>query len=105
MFFHDSATTYPQRYGEMIIELSIFVIVVIFQGILLVKLYKRIPVPEGYLPICANCKKNRNAEEQREKDEQYITENSLARFSHGSCPERAHKLYHDLYPDIIRKDK
>ena len=95
--FHDAPTLYSQRSGEIIIELSIFFIVMLFEAVLLKNLYKRIRLLEGFLPICANCKKIRNTEDQWEQIEKYITKHSLAQFSHGICPDCARQLYPDLY--------
>jgi len=97
--FHDAPTLYSQRTGEIIIELSIFFIVMVFEAALLKNLYKRIRLLEGFIPICANCKKIKNTEDHWEQIEQYITKHSLARFSHGICPDCARKLYPDLYID------
>jgi hypothetical protein len=95
--FNDTPTSYSQRIGEMIIELSVFSMVAATQLLLFRKLYKRIRVLEGFIPICANCKKIRNKEDQWEQMEKYITQHSLARFSHGICPDCARLLYPDLY--------
>ena len=103
--FHDAPTLYSQRTGEIIIELSIFFIVMVFEAALLKDLYKRIRLLEGFLPICANCKKIKNTEDQWVQIEQYITKHSLAQFSHGICPDCARKLYPDLYDDNIKNSK
>jgi hypothetical protein len=95
--FHDAPTLYSQRTGEIIIELSIFFIVMVFEAVLLKNLYKRIRLLEGFIPICANCKKIKNTEDQWEQIEQYISKHSLAQFSHGICPDCARLLYPDLY--------
>lgn len=97
--FHDAPTLYSQRSGEIIIELSIFFIVMAFEAALLKNLYKRIRLLEGFIPICANCKKIKNTEDHWEQIEQYITKHSLAQFSHGICPDCARKLYPELYKD------
>jgi hypothetical protein len=97
--FHDAPTLYSQRTGEIIIELSIFFIVMAFEAALLKNLYKRIRLLEGFIPICANCKKIKNTEDQWEQIEQYISKHSLAQFSHGICPDCARLLYPDLYKD------
>ena len=97
--FHDAPTLYSQRSGEIIIELSIFSIVMIFEIALLKNLYKRIRLLEGFIPICANCKKIKNTDDQWEQIEQYITKHSLAQFSHGICPDCTRKLYPELYKD------
>jgi hypothetical protein len=95
--FNDEPTSYSQRFGEIIIELFIFFIVTTIQILLFKKLYKRIRVLEGFIPICANCKKIRNTEDQWEQMEKYISQHSMARFSHGICPDCARQLYPDLY--------
>ena len=97
--FNDAPTSYSQRVGEIIIELSIFFVVMAIQIRLFMKLYNRIRILEGFLPICANCKKIRNAEDQWEEMEKYITKHSLAQFSHSICPSCARQLYPDLYID------
>lgn len=51
----------------------------------------------GLLPICASCKKIRNDGGYWQQIEQYLNEHSEATFSHGLCPECAHRLYPDLY--------
>jgi hypothetical protein len=95
--FNDAPTLYSQRYGEIIIELAIFFIVVTIQILLFIKLYKRIRVLEGFIPICARCKKVRNTEDQWEQMEKYITQHSLAKFSHSICPDCTKQLYPDFY--------
>jgi hypothetical protein len=99
--FHDAPTLYSQRSGEIMIELSIFFIVMVIQIMMLKNLYKRIRLLEGFIPICASCKKIKNTEDQWEQIEQYITQHSLAQFSHSICPDCARKLYPDLYDDKI----
>ena len=95
--FNDAPTSYSQRSGEITIELSIFFTIMVIQIALFNKLYKRIRVLEGFIPICASCKKIRNAEDQWEQLEKYITQHSLAQFSHSICPDCARQLYPDLY--------
>jgi hypothetical protein len=96
--FGDKPTSFGQRTGEIIIEVVIFVTVIIIEGLLFKKLYSRIRILEGLLPICASCKKVRY-EEQWEQVENYIAEHSLAKFSHSICPDCARKLYPDIYLD------
>ena len=100
--FNDAPTSYSQRFGEIIIELFIFFIVATIQILLFKKLYKRIRVLEGFIPICANCKKIRNTEDQWEQMEKYISQHSMARFSHGICPDCAKELYPNLHIDKIK---
>jgi len=42
---------------------------------------------EGLLPICAYCKRIRDASEKWESIERYVEARSEAQFSHGYCPE------------------
>ena len=103
--FNDAPTSYSQRVGEIIIELSIFLIVMIIQIRLFRELYKRIRILEGFIPICASCKKIRNAGDQWEEMEKYITKHSLAQFSHSICPSCARRLYPDFFIDNMRRTK
>jgi hypothetical protein len=92
----DSPTSWPQRTGEICIEVIISLSVVSLETYFFRKLLRRIKILEGFLPICANCKKIRK-QDQWVQIEQYIGENSLARFSHSLCPECVQKLYPDLF--------
>jgi len=51
----------------------------------------------GLLPICASCKKIRDKRGEWGPIEEYIQEHSHASFSHGICPECAHRLYPEIY--------
>ncbi|WP_372680118.1 response regulator [Desulfosarcina sp.] len=51
----------------------------------------------GLLPICASCKKIRKDDSTWQAIEDYITSHSNADFTHGICPECAHRLYPELY--------
>jgi len=95
--FNDTPTLFPQRIGEIYIELLIFFIIVTVEMALFLKFYKQIRVLEGFISICANCKKIKNNQDRWEQMEKYITEHSLARFSHSLCPECIRKLYPDYY--------
>ncbi len=97
--FGDAPTSHSQRLGEIGIELSIFVIVMAIQIALFKLLYTRIRILEGLIPICANCKKIRNDEDQWEHLETYIAGHSHSEFTHGICPDCARELYPDFYRD------
>lgn len=92
----DQATTWGQRSGEISIELAIFTIVIALEIYLFKRLMQRIKILEGFLPICASCKRIRN-QDQWEQIEKYISEHSLALFSHSLCPDCQAKLYPELY--------
>lgn len=55
---------------------------------------------EGFLSICASCKKIRDNEGNWQQMEVYIRDRSEAEFSHGICPHCAAKLY----PEVFGKD-
>ena len=96
LFLGDSATSFQQRTGEVLIELAILTVIMIVEIILIKRLYQRIRILEGFLPICANCKKIRH-ENSWDQIEKYIADHSLAKFSHSICPECMKKLYPKYY--------
>jgi len=51
---------------------------------------------QGLLPICAWCKKIRDDEGLWTQIEQYVTENSEARFTHGLCPDCARRQFSEF---------
>ena len=51
---------------------------------------------QGFLPICANCKKIRDDAGYWNQIEGYIQDHSDAIFSHGICPDCAKALYPDI---------
>ena len=97
--FGDEPTSISQRSGEVIIEISIFAIVVLIEIVIMKKLFTRIKILEGFLPICAHCKKIREKNNWVQM-EAYITEHSLSKFSHSICPDCRKELYPDLYPEL-----
>ncbi len=58
---------------------------------------RRLKHLEGFLPICASCKKIRDNEGNWQQMEDYIRDRSEAEFSHGICPQCARKLYPELF--------
>ncbi len=69
------------------------------KNIELQKAITEVKILSGLLPICASCKKIRGDDGYWNQIEEYIRDHSEANFSHGICPECAHKLY----PDLINK--
>lgn len=53
----------------------------------------------GLLPICATCKKVRDDQGYWHQIENYISNNSTAEFTHGTCLECAKKAYPEMYED------
>ena len=91
----DEPTSINQRSGEVFVEICIFAIVVLIEILVMKKLLRRIKILEGFLPVCANCKKIRE-ENNWKQIEAYITEHSLAKFSHSICPDCRKELYSDI---------
>jgi hypothetical protein len=88
----DQPTSSGQRSGEILLEIFFFVAIIGIEFILIKNLLNRIKILEGFLPICANCKKIRH-EENWHQLESYISDHSLAKFSHTICPDCRKKLY------------
>ncbi len=63
------------------------------------KLLNKIRHLEGFLPICASCKKIRDNNGRWNQMESYIKDHSEAEFSHSICPECAKKLYPEFRED------
>jgi len=91
----DPAISVSQRTGEVFIEVSVFVFVMALEYVLFTKLLERMKVLEGLLPICGHCKKIR-IDDGWEQLETYITNNSLAEFSHSICPDCIKTHYPEL---------
>jgi ligand-binding sensor domain-containing protein len=60
-----------------------------------------IKILSGLLPICASCKKIRDDRQRWQPIESYISDHSLAEFSHGLCPECAQ----DIYTEVVEQAK
>ena len=50
----------------------------------------------GIIPICSHCKKIRDDTDSWQRLEEYISNHSEAKFSHGICPDCAEKHYPDV---------
>jgi hypothetical protein len=102
--FGDEPTKFPQRKGEVILELAIYFLVVFSSYYYFrKKLEKEIRILEGFIPICAHCKKIRQ-DIDWETLEDYISANSLAKFSHSICPDCI-KIHYPEYADKLLKKK
>jgi hypothetical protein len=94
--FGDQVTTWGQRCGEACIELIIFCTAIGSEVFLFARLAGRIKILEGFLHICSGCKKIQY-EDHWQQMESYISEHSLAQFSHTLCPECMKKMYPELF--------
>ncbi|MBI4772693.1 MAG: PAS domain S-box protein [Deltaproteobacteria bacterium] len=52
----------------------------------------------GFIPICANCKKIRDENENWIQIESFLKDRTSAEFSHSICPDCKRALYPELYP-------
>ena len=102
--FGDEPTKFPQRKSEVIFELFIYFIV-LFSSFYYFrkKLEKEIKILEGFIPICAKCKKIREDIDWKSLED-YISANSLAKFSHSICPDCIKILYPE-FADKLLKEK
>lgn len=57
---------------------------------------ERVRSLEGIIPICSYCKKVRNDQQYWLQVEQYISERTQAKFSHGICPECKSRVLAEL---------
>ncbi len=57
---------------------------------------KKVQQLEGIIPICMHCKKIRSDKDYWQQVEQFLSDHSQARFSHGICPECVKEHYGDL---------
>jgi CheY-like chemotaxis protein len=62
----------------------------------IVRLNERVRTLEGILPICAYCRRIRDENDGYESLEEYVSDRTPARFSHGICPDCARKHFPDL---------
>jgi hypothetical protein len=95
----DQATTWSQRSGEIFIELMIFCTTIGLEVFMFTRMARRIKILEGFLHICAGCKKIQH-QGRWQPMESYISEHSLAQFSHSMCPDCLKKYYPELYSSI-----
>lgn len=62
----------------------------------IVRLTERVRTLEGILPMCAYCRRIRDEKGAYSNLEEYVSDKTTARFSHGVCPECAKKHFPDL---------
>ena len=84
----------PINWMESIIESFFVLILGAFVVSMTIRHLRRIKYLEGFLPICAYCKKIR-IDGNWIPFEQYISDHSNATFTHGYCPECAEKHFNE----------
>jgi|HubBroStandDraft_1064217.scaffolds.fasta_scaffold00003_207 hypothetical protein len=67
-------------------------------GVLLEAALAQLKTLEGILPICAACKKIREEDGAWVGLDDYVSDHSAARFSHGMCPDCMTKFYPNYSP-------
>ncbi len=65
-------------------------------------LQQEVGVLEGMLPICSHCKRIRDAKNQWQPLESYISRHSDARFTHSICPECELKFFGHADPVVAQ---
>lgn len=60
------------------------------------RLTERVKTLEGILPMCAYCRRIRDEEGDYSNLEEYVSDKTPARFSHGVCPDCAKTHFADL---------
>ena len=88
----------PINWVEGIIETAGIIILSIIIIVISLRILRKIRYLEGFLPVCAFCKKIRVKNEWI-PIEVYLSEHSDAVFSHGFCPECMKKHYPEFSDD------
>lgn len=102
--FGDTPTTFPQRKGEVMSEFLTYFVVIFFSYYYFKhKIEREIRILEGFIPICANCKKIRQDIDWKTLEE-YISANSLAKFNHSICPDCIRMLYPEFADKLLKKN-
>jgi AmiR/NasT family two-component response regulator len=57
----------------------------------------------GLIPMCSCCRKVRDDRGYWQQVEQYISEHSDARVSHGMCPDCIRRMYPDIADEVLEK--
>jgi len=99
-----AAPATPVNLRECISETCAVALLGLFVVVLTVRLLRKIRVLEGFLPVCAACKKVR-VDDRWIEIESYITEHSEARFSHSVCPACAEELYGEQLAAMRRREQ
>jgi len=87
-----------RAWDEALLETSYVFIVAALSISISIFLFKRIQYLEGFISICANCKKVR-IDKKWVPIEQFVGQKSEATFSHGICPICSKELYGISYPE------
>ena len=86
----------PVNWTESVVEITVLSVVWLVIMFTTIRLLNKIRYLEGFLPVCASCKKIRDVNGSWSEMEVYIREHTDADFSHSICPECAERLYPEL---------
>ena len=87
----------PVNWSESLIESVVVAILGLITVYHTKKMFYRIKLLEGILPICTLCKKIRDEKGHWHQIESYIHHRSEAKFSHSLCPDCAKRFYPEFY--------
>jgi hypothetical protein len=87
----------PANFREALLESLLVLLLGTAVMILTHRLFTRVRILEGILPICASCKRIRTAGDTWKPIEDFLRASSEAEFSHSICPDCARTLYPELY--------
>jgi len=90
VLFGDPPT--PFRRSELVVELMLASTVVGVELAFLARLRRQLRILEGYIPICASCKKVRQFD-RWEPLEGYLHQHSMAELTHSICEDCEKRLY------------
>ncbi len=99
MFLNGPAPTVsfkPIDIYETVFQTAVIVMVATAIVFITARVVGRIKYLEGFMLVCASCKKVK-VDENWVQIEKVLSDNSGLRFSHGICPACAAALYPDMY--------
>jgi len=97
---------YSKNYQELLRQFKELIethLRLLHTALLLQEALGQVKTLQGFLPICAHCKKIRDDQGYWQQIELYLKEHSEAEFSHGICPECLKKNYPEFKKDSIKK--
>lgn len=94
------AAATPINWAECMIEATYILVLCVFTTYLLLVFLDRIKFLEGFVGICAHCKKMLNRNEWQTL-ERYLSEHSEVVLSHGLCPDCLAKYYGEYSADEV----
>jgi transcriptional regulator with GAF, ATPase, and Fis domain len=91
--------TYSEAYKRLLLQFKELIeaqLQLLFTTASLQDALLQVKTLQGMLPICAHCKKIRDDQGYWQQLEAYISQHSMAQFSHGVCPDCLREHYAEL---------